>query len=91
MKTRYLEYIQKVLQLENKVDMAENELMKIVRETDSVGMGLVSDELRTSSEYQKADKIFTLAFKELQSFNRNSPKAFMKKRSLNKRICNEIG
>jgi len=62
--------------LEDNVDLTERELLSITGDTKGQPL---SDEIRNSPTYKKAKLRFDKAFKELQQFNKNSPKEFLKR------------
>lgn len=64
--------------LEDNVDTLDAALKKVAG--DNKG-GLVPDEIKSSDEYKEADSKFKKAFKELQDFNKASPKGFLSKAS----------
>jgi len=62
--------------LEDNVDIREKVLLSITGKTNG---GVLPEKIRTSKEYQEANKNFKKAFKELQDFNKKSPKEFQKR------------
>jgi predicted nucleic acid-binding Zn-ribbon protein len=63
----------------NKLEHAVDELEAKLKKFPTLADGRVSDEVRVSNEYIQAQKEFNVKFKELQNFNKNSPKEFKKK------------
>jgi len=72
----YEEWKETKQEIEMRVDSSEKELKKITGNTNG---GILSDEIRTSSEYKTVKKKFDAAFNDLRNFNKNSPKDFLKK------------
>lgn len=87
----YEDWIVRAEKINLKVDDAENFLNKTISElleekNIKIGsMGLLPDEVRESEKFKIANKRFKIAFEELRNFNKNSSKAFMRKRSELKR------
>ncbi len=70
----------------------QSDINKLVDDADeliqkySTGSGgLVSDEIRNSKEYKRDNQAFKVAFKNLQAFNKSSPKEFQKRDSKERR------
>ncbi len=69
----------------------QSEVNKLVDDADalmqkySTSGGLVSDEIRNSKEYKRDNQTFKVAFKNLQAFNKSSPKEFQKRDSKERR------
>lgn len=82
-KISYEDWKKLSIEMNSKVDDADKILKSVAG--DNKG-GLVPDDILKSKEYQDAKKVYSLAFKALQTFNKNSPKEFMRKASKEYRL-----
>jgi hypothetical protein len=76
----YEEWIKKSNELNANVDLAHDELHKIIGDLKSAS-GLVSDEVRATPEFKEAKKNYDLAFNAYRVFNQSSPKEYMQRKS----------
>ena len=64
-------------EVNNTVDELEKVLHGVIGKSQG-SMGLLSDEMRSSSKYRKAQSAFQQAYRNMQAFNKSSDKKFMK-------------
>ena len=79
----YLTYKEESKELNKAIEKAEITLSLV---SDAKKGGLVSDAVKSSKEYKKANLAFKVAFKEYRLFNQLTPKAFKIRESKERRL-----